>query len=79
MAKYTVAEGNKVTYENEVWSGGTPIDGERLATNGYYTGEHVGSVMQDATASGVEVAHATEAAIVRYGTRANDALNPDTK
>ena len=40
---------NEVKYQNQVW--GEPIAGERLSTNGHYTGEHLGSVTQDAKAT----------------------------
>lgn len=33
-------------YDNQNWTGSTPIDGERLSTNGYYTGNHIGKPMQ---------------------------------
>ena len=62
---------NIVKYANVDWAEGTPIAGERLATNGYYTGEHKGTPMQDAK-SAVEV-HGVEAGIVRLGTMMQDA------
>ena len=37
-----------VKYENTTWAEGAPIAGERLATNGHYTGQQKGSVTQDA-------------------------------
>lgn len=64
---------NVVKYNNVDWAEGTPIAGERLATNGHYTGEHLGTVMQDEAVSGAETAHAVEAGIVRYGTMMQDA------
>lgn len=48
---------------------------ERLSTNGHYTGEHKGTVMQDATASGIEQPHEVEYATVRYGTMMGDAAS----
>ena len=63
---------NTVKYANQNW--GSPISGERLSTNGYYTGEHKGSVMQDGAVEGVEQPHAVEASIVRYGTMMGDAI-----
>lgn len=63
---------NEVKYENQVW--GEPIAGERLSTNGYYTGEHKGTVMQDASVEGVQQPHGVEEATVRYGTITQDAI-----
>ena len=67
---------NHVKYENQVW--GEPIAGERLSTNGHYTGEHKGTVMQDAKVSGVQAAHGVEAGIVRLGTMMQDAIEGST-
>lgn len=64
---------NEVKYQNQVWAEGTPIAGERLSTNGHYTGEHKGTVMQDASVEGTEQPHAVEEGIVRYGTMMGDA------
>ena len=60
----------EVKYQNQVW--GEPIAGERLSTNGYYTGEHKGTPMQDAKASAV--AHSNEMATVHLGTVMQDAI-----
>ena len=65
---------NEVKYQNQVW--GEPLTGERLSTNGHYTGEHLGSVTQDAKAS--MTAHAVEEATVRYGTMTQDAIEGST-
>ena len=65
---------NEVKYHNLVW--GEPIAGERLSTNGHYTGEHLGSVMQDAKAT--MTAHMVEESIVRYGTMTQDAIEGST-
>lgn len=65
---------NEVKYQNQVW--GEPIAGERLSTNGHYTGEHLGTVMQDAKAS--MTPHHVEAATVRYGTMTQDAIEGST-
>ena len=65
---------NEIKYQNQVW--GEPLTGERLSTNGHYTGEHLGSVLQDAKAS--MVAHIVEDAIVRYGTMTQDAIEGST-
>lgn len=63
---------NVVKYKHQVW--GEPITGERLSTNGYYTGEHLGTVMQDAAVDGTELPHAVEEGIIRYGTIMQDAI-----
>ena len=62
---------NEVRYENQVW--GEPIAGERLSTNGHYTGECVGSVLQDAKCE--MTPHLIEEGIVRLGTMTPDRLN----
>lgn len=62
-------------YENQVW--GEPIEGERLSTNAFYTGEQVGSVLQDAKVTGVTAAHGVEAGTVHVGSIAQDAV-PDS-
>lgn len=66
---------NEVKYNNVDWAEGTPIAGERLATNGHYTGEHKGTPMQDAKHAEANVAHCVESAIVRYGTMMQDAAD----
>jgi hypothetical protein len=71
---------NHVKYENQVWD--APIAGERLSTNGCYTGEHKGTVMQDAKVSGVQAPHGVETGIVHIGTMMQDAIEgsmPKTK
>ena len=65
---------NEVKYQNQVW--GEPIAGERLSTNGHYTGEHLGSVTQDAKAT--MSAHMIEESIVRLGTMMQDAIEGST-
>lgn len=65
---------NVVKYQNQVW--GEPIAGERMSTNGHYTGEHLGSVTQDAKAE--MTAHLIEDNIVRYGTITQDAAEGST-
>lgn len=62
----------EVKYNDVNWKSGTPIAGERLATNGHYTGEHIGTPMQDATAGAVNTPHSVEASIVHYGTLMQD-------
>ena len=69
---------NEIKYTNVNWAEGTPIAGERLATNGHYTGEHKGTPMQDAKGDSAKNApHYLEAGIVRLGTMMQDEL--DTK
>ena len=64
---------NEVKYANVNWPEGSPIAGERLATNGHYTGEHKGTPMQDAkNASEANAAHYVEGVVVRYGTMMQD-------
>ena len=65
---------NVVKYQNQLW--GEPINGERLSTNGHYTGEHLGSVTQDVNAS--MTAHMIEEKIVRLGTMTQDAIAGST-
>lgn len=69
---------NEIKYANVDWAEGTPIAGERLATNGYYTGEHKGTPMQDAKGgTKANAPHYLETGIVRLGTMMQDEL--DTK
>ena len=69
---------NEVKYQNQVW--GEPIAGERLSTNGHYTGEHKGTPTQDklgvSTTNGN--AHYVEENIVRLGTMTQDAIEGST-
>lgn len=65
---------NEVKYQNQVW--GAPIAGERLSTNGHYTGEHLGAVTQDAKCA--MTAHMVEENIVRLGTMTQDAIEGST-
>ena len=67
---------NEVKYANVNWPEGTPIAGERMATNGHYTGEFKGTPLQDV--KNVEAAnapHYVEAVTVRYGTMLQDAAD----
>lgn len=66
---------NEVKYNNVNWEEGTPIAGERLATNGYYTGEHKGSPTQDAIDESANAPHCVEGGIVRLGTMTQDAID----
>ena len=63
---------NEIKYENQVW--GEPIAGERLSTNGYYTGEQKGTPMQDALVEGAQAAHSNEVNTVHLGTITQDAI-----
>ena len=65
---------NIVNYENQVW--GEPLTCERHSTNGHYTGEHMGSVTQDAKHE--MTAHIVEANTVRLGTITQDAIEGST-
>lgn len=68
---------NEVKYNNVDWGEDTPIAGERLATNGHYTGEHKGTPMQDAKDSTANTAHCVESGVVRLGTMTQDAIDSD--
>ena len=63
---------NEVKYNNQVW--GEPIAGERLSTNGFYTGEHLGTPLQDALDVGGTQPYTTELQTVRLGTMTQDAI-----
>ena len=67
---------NEVKYQNQVWE--EPIAGERLSTNSHYTGEHIGTVMQDALDGGTTQPHSVEDTTVRYGTVMQDAVEGST-
>ena len=64
--------GNEVKYMDIDWGEEYPIAGERLATNGRYTGEHLGTPMQDAIDDKANKPHFVEEHTVRYGTIAGD-------
>jgi hypothetical protein len=66
---------NTVKYNNVDFGVDSPIKGERLATNGNYTGEHKGTPMQDAKSVEGSRAHYVEGSIVRYGTLMQDAAD----
>lgn len=63
---------NEMKYNDQVW--GEPIAGERLSTNGYYTGEHKGTPMQDAKTEGTDAPHGNEYKTVHLGTITQDAI-----
>lgn len=64
-----------VKYKNVDFPVGSPIAGERMATNGFYTGQHKGTPTQDAKVDGVQTAKQVEANTIRYGTLTQDALD----
>lgn len=66
---------NIVKYSNVNWPEGSPIAGERLATNGHYTGEFKGTPMQDAKSADANAPHYVEGATVRLGTMTQDAID----
>lgn len=69
---------NEVKYQNQVW--GEPISGERLSTNGHYTGEHKGTPTQDALGEDTtnKNPHYVEDVTVRYGTITQDKIEGST-
>ena len=69
---------NEVKYQNQVW--GEPIAGERLSTNGHYTGERLGTPTQDALGADTTNTNAwyVEDVTVRYGTITQDAIEGST-
>lgn len=67
---------NEVKYNNVDWPEGSPIAGERLATNGHYTGEHLGTPTQSKGETAVNTdGHYVEGQIVRLGTLTQDAID----
>ena len=64
---------NEMKYANVDWPEGSPIEGERLATNGEYTGQHIGTAMQDASLSADNEPYLRARETVRYGTLTPDA------
>lgn len=69
---------NVVKYANQVW--GEPLTGERLSTNGHYTGEHLGTPTQDALGADTTNTNAryVDGVTVRYGTITQDAIEGST-
>lgn len=67
---------NVVKYQNQTH----PTTGDRMSTNGHYTGAQVGTPTQDElgkTTTNVD-AHYVEANIVRYGTITQDTVEGST-
>lgn len=69
---------NEVKYKNQEW--GEPITGQRLSTNGHYTGQKNGTPMQDAKDSVGQNSNAyyVEENTIRYGTITQDAAEGST-
>ena len=64
---------NEMKYGNVDWPEGSPIEGERLATSGEYTGQHLGTPMQDALGGADNEPYLSARETVRYGTLTPDA------
>ena len=64
---------NEMKYGNVDWPADSPIEGERLATNGEYTGQHKGTPMQDALEGADNDPYLRARETVRYGTLTPDA------
>lgn len=64
-----------VKYTNVNWPSGSPIQGERLATNGNYTGQHKGSVTQDSLEGADNAPYYVERETIRKGTLLQDYLD----
>ncbi len=62
-----------VKYTNTSWPAGTTISGERLATNGHYTGMHKGTPTQDALTGADNAAYVVERNVNHFGTITPDA------
>lgn len=58
---------------NPVYANQTNTAGERVSTNGYWTGHQKGTVMQDAKVSGVTQPYAVETNTVHMGAMLQDA------
>ena len=69
---------NQVKYQNQTW--GEPLTGERLSTNGHYTGEHLGTPIQDTLGTDTTNAnaHYVEDVTIRHGTITQDAIEGST-
>lgn len=53
----------------------TNASNERVSTNGYYTGNHIGTVMQDADTNANNAKYQVEDSTVRMGTMMQDAAS----
>ena len=69
---------NTVKYQNQIW--GEPLTGERLSTNGHYTGEHIGTPTQDALGADTTNTNTryVDGVTIRYGTITQDAIEGST-
>lgn len=64
---------NIVKYTDQKWTEPAVVAGETLSVNGHYTGEHLGTAMQDKMHTAVNNdPHCVEHGIVRYGTMMQD-------
>lgn len=68
---------NEMNYGSVDWPEGSPIAGERMATNGKYTGEHKGTPMQDALSGADNEPYLRERGTIHYGTITPDAADSD--
>lgn len=64
---------NEMNYGNANWPEGSPIAGERMATNGEYTGQHKGTPMQDSLDGADNDPYLRARGTVHYGTITPDA------
>ena len=67
---------NEIRYQNQVFPEGHPIEGERMSTNGFYTGERKGMPTQDYADpedGQNDNAYWVEDNTIRFGTIAQDA------
>lgn len=61
---------NNLKYVNQ-----TNSDSERVSTNGYYSGHHIGTVMQDAAVDANNDKYQVEDGTIRMGTMTPDAIS----
>lgn len=66
---------NQKNYGNVNWPAGSQVAGERLATNGEYTGQHKGAPLQDALSGADNAPYYTARATKRVGTLTPDAAD----
>lgn len=66
---------NEMKYGNVDWPEGSPIEGERMATSGEYTGQHKGAPMQDAAEGADNEPYLRARETVRFGTLTPDAAD----
>lgn len=60
---------------NPKYANQTNSNSERVSTNGYYTGHHIGTVMQDADTNANNVKYQVEDGTIRIGTMTLDAAS----